>query len=77
MNYLVLFLTALSRTLNVLLSGEINQTLSSRAGYMAVHGDWQWVLARKVINGIFFWQDDHCKVAMEWDDYLNKQSKNH
>lgn len=75
LNYITLLLTSLSRALNFLLGGEINQTLSSRVGYMAVYADWQWVLARRVINGLFFWQKDHCKTAMEWDNKLNGVGK--
>jgi hypothetical protein len=24
--------------------------------------------AKKIINGVFFWQDDHCFEAIEWDE---------
>lgn len=73
MSYLILLLTAISRLINVLLGGSIHETLSSRVGYAAIYGDWRWRLARRVINGLFFWQDDHCAAAIEWDDELNER----
>lgn len=72
MNYLVSILTALSRMLNALLGGSSSLTLSSRAWYDARDGKRVWL--RDGINALFFWQIDHCLIAVEWDEYLNLQA---
>lgn len=53
----------LSRTLNAaLLGGSTHQTTSARAH---IETSKAWQRGRKVINALFFWQDDHCKI--EWE----------
>ena len=67
--------SAMSQLANVLvLQGHPNESISGRC-----HREGWWF--KKVVNGIFFWQVDHCKSAytndLKWakqyleSDYLN------
>lgn len=61
---------ALDQLLNTLLCGYPDETLSSRAYRSAVLESVKkrrWLIAHKVINGLFFWQKEHCKQS-----YLNE-----
>lgn len=50
--------SSLSQFLNVaLLFGHSNESISGRA-YRE-----NWTVAMKIINGIFFWQANHCRGA--------------
>lgn len=57
-------LIALDQLLNVLLAGWPDETLSSRAHRMD-GSKRRWTLARRLIDGLFFWQPDHCRQAFE------------
>lgn len=60
----------LSRAANaVLFNGSTAQTLSSRA-YIDGRDSRFWRGMGKLINGIFFWQDDHIKSA--WEAEVNR-----
>lgn len=53
----------LSRTINaVFYAGSMHQTLSSRA-HIEARTDDKWRATEARINGIFFWQDNHCADA--------------
>ena len=55
----------LSRALNAMLfGGSTAQTLSARAHLEAPYS-LAWRRRREMINGIFFWQEDHCRYAWE------------
>ena len=60
--YWVQALVALDQLANALLAGWADETLSSRAHRCADYGrgKWRWVLLRRVINTLFFWELDHC-----------------
>ena len=59
MNRLLMLLLAFDQVLNVLIgSGYCDETLSAFAHR---RGGWR----RVVINGIFFWQLDHCRASFE------------
>lgn len=60
MNYLYNVWSAFSQLLNSLVGGVPSETVSGRA-YRADN----WV--KKVINGLFFFEDDHCKTAHDSD----------
>jgi hypothetical protein len=65
-------LNACSQTLNVLLlNGHPNESISGRC-YRE-----PWPRAMKIINGMFFWQNNHCRGAYRADvqwarEYLAK-----
>lgn len=64
--YLFNLLILLDQAANTLLGGDPDHTISGRVGYHATLGK-PWALkAEKWINAIFFWQEDHCKKAIEW-----------
>ena len=55
-------LVALDQFVNTLIGGWADETLSSRAHRRSLRGKSgvAWV-----IDHIFFWQDEHCKIAYE------------
>lgn len=61
----------LSRWANYyLLGGKPNQMVSSRA-YVE-----HWPKTERIINGIFFWQHNHCQRSFLWEmRYNNSQLK--
>ena len=64
--YIFNILVWLDQGLNTLLGGDPDHTISGRVGYHATLGK-PWALkAEKWINALFFWQEDHCKKAIEW-----------
>jgi hypothetical protein len=63
-------ISLLSRALNaILFNGSTAQTLSSRA-YIDGRNSAFWRGMGKLINGLFFWQDDHIKAA--WEAEVNR-----
>ena len=54
---------AVDQLFNALCNGWPDETLSSRAHRMDRDGVRHW--PRKLIDGIFFWQKEHCKRAYE------------
>lgn len=56
-------LIALDQLVNTWFGGMADETLSSRAHRLGISGQNKW--AYKVINALFFWQEDHCKEAYE------------
>ena len=58
-------LIALDQLANALLGGYADETLSARAHRQ---NDWR----RVVINGLFFWQVDHCAESY-WSERERKQ----
>lgn len=53
----------------IFFNGSEDHTISGRVGYKAVTvGGWPWLLAERVINTIFFFDPDHCKNSIEWDE---------
>lgn len=61
-------LIALDQALNTICGGYPDETFSSRAHRKAVAGQWFWKVLRVIINGLFFWQKDHCleSYQSEW-----------
>ncbi len=60
---------AIDQLFNALFLGYADETLSSRAWRLYLKGN---TLPCKIINKIFFWQDNHCYEA-----YLSEQERNH
>ena len=68
--YIMRVLIALDQFFNVLLlNGNPDHTISGRVGYHSHKtGEWYWVLMEKVINTLFWFDDNHCYNAIEWDE---------
>lgn len=62
-------LIALDQLLNTFLAGYADETVSSRA-YRMDGKKRRWTIARTVIDGLFFWEPDHCRQA-----YLSEQQR--
>jgi len=59
------FLVAVDQVLNTFTSdGWADETLSAHA-WRSRGKSPAWRRARKVIDGIFFWEKDHCQMAYE------------
>jgi hypothetical protein len=58
LKYIKNILIALDQLFNSFVFGAPDETLSARAYRLRDEG---WWIVYKVINGLFFWQDDHCK----------------
>ena len=54
-------LVVLDRCVNVLLAGDYNETLSARAWRMQVKRQPYWGWTAAMIDGLFFWQPNHCQ----------------
>ncbi len=69
-SYLLRLLIALDQFLCVLLlNGSEDHTISGRVGYKAVTvGSRPWLLAEKVINKLLWFDKDHCRNSIEWDE---------
>lgn len=63
--YLLNHLIAFDQWVNVLLRGDPDESLSSRAHRMRLKGHRWWGWTAKAINALFFWQTDHCRGAFE------------
>jgi hypothetical protein len=71
-NYSNNVLIAISRLLNAILGGNPSLTLSARAGLHYRKG--QWALQRRLINRLFWLQQDHCEFAIRLDTDRNQQA---
>lgn len=56
------FLIAVDQLFNVLFGGWADETLSARSYRLSPESRF-WRMTMKVIDGIFFWQDHHCRSA--------------
>ena len=56
------FLIALDQLFNTLIGGMADETLSARAWRLGGVSP-GWRTARRVIDALFFWQDNHCAAA--------------
>lgn len=52
-------LIALDQLINTFLGGMADETISSRA-HRNQYKSWRWRFMRRLIDGLFFWQKDHC-----------------
>ena len=55
---------AIDQLANSLMAGWPDETLSSRA-YRMDGRKRRWTIVRAAIDGIFFWQPDHCKQSYD------------
>lgn len=58
------FLIAVDQLLNTVAGGYADETISCRA-WRRKDDKKIWAIMRKVIDCIFFWQNNHCKKAYE------------
>lgn len=56
-------LIAIDQLANTLIGGFADETVSARVYRHYIKGEYKW--AYKLINALFWWQDDHCKEAYE------------
>lgn len=52
-------LIAFDQLINTILGGMADETISSRA-HRNRYKNWRWRFMRRLIDGLFFWQKDHC-----------------
>ena len=50
----------------VLLAGHPDMTVSARA-HLRAPSSKRWALARRAINWVFFWEEDHCAASFAND----------
>ena len=62
---------ALDQLGNTLLGGWADETISCRAARCRCKYK-RWMVASKVINFIFFWQDDHCLLS-----FISERARRH
>lgn len=55
-------LVALDQLVNTFFGGMADETISSRLHRRRLRGS---AFGAKLVNRLFFWQDDHCKEAYE------------
>lgn len=61
MRWVAQVLVALDQTLNAVLGGFADETLSARAYRNdSPVGKRRWRIARRVIDALFFWEPNHC-----------------
>jgi len=67
-NYALLIWVADDQDINALFNGNPDQSISGRVGYMALTTKKRpWLIAQKIINAVFFFQENHCYNEIEWD----------
>lgn len=66
--YLLRVLVAIDQLGNTLLGGRCDHTISGRIGINAIRGKKWALVCEKVVNAMFFWEDDHCRSAIEYDE---------
>lgn len=64
--YIFNILVAVDQLVNTFLAGYPDETLSSRA-HRAYVGNKPFKFFRYIINGIFWWQSDHCLSAYNYE----------
>lgn len=57
------FLIAVDQLLNTICGGYADETVSSRCWRLRDYQPYR--ILRAVIDGLFFWQKDHCQTAYE------------
>lgn len=65
MTYLINILIALSQLGNTILGGYPDESMSARAWRTGKQGKLPGVLTRPLIDGLFWFDPDHCRKAYE------------
>jgi hypothetical protein len=68
--YVMNLLIALDQLFNVILGGNPDETISSAVGRKAIEGRKWALIAEKVINALFWFDPNHCRSRVEWEEYL-------
>ncbi|HDR1088793.1 DNA helicase UvrD [Pasteurella multocida] len=74
-NYLFHLAVALDQLFNAALGGAADETLSSRTyrgAVLSAEPKKRWRVLHKIINGLFFWEKNHCKGAYD-SEVLRRQ----
>jgi len=58
-------LIGLDQLFNVLLSGYPDETFSARTYRKSTAGQWFWRLLHRLIDRLFFWEAEHCRLSYE------------
>jgi hypothetical protein len=66
--YVIRVLVAIDQLGNALLGGSEDETISSRVGRNAIAGKKWALITEKVINALFWFQPNHCRRHIEWDE---------
>jgi len=63
-------LIAIDQFMNVLvLNGNPDQTVSGHVGYKSwTTGKTRWRVAEKFINTLFWFDPNHCRKSIDWDE---------
>lgn len=56
---------AIDQLCNAIIGGYEDETISSRA--WRNRNQWHWSTAQRVIDTIFFWDQDHCQGSYEYE----------
>lgn len=68
---------ALTQLLNTILGGYAHETTSSRA-YRLKDTSTGWKYFHAFIDGMFFWQDQHCKASHDaWRERIKRHAELH
>ncbi|KGJ92037.1 hypothetical protein [Colwellia psychrerythraea] len=69
-SYILRLLIAVDQLFNVLLlNGNEDHTISGRVGYRAKKTNkWYWLSLEKIINTLFWFDKNHCRNSIEWDE---------
>lgn len=72
--YTLRLMIAIDQVFNVLLlNGSEDHTISGRVGYKAlVTHKKRWLYAEKIINTLFWFDKDHCRESIEYDEIRDK-----
>lgn len=66
--YILNVLAGIDQTVNAILFGKRDHTISGRCGYHATKGNKFALLLEFFIDCLFFWQVYHCRKSIEWDE---------
>lgn len=75
MAYLIRLLVAIDQLGNTVCDGNPDETISSRVGRNALAGKKWALIAEKVINALFWFQPNHCRSHIEWDEVSSDDSR--
>lgn len=69
-SYILRLMIAIDQFFNVLiLNGDEDHTISGKVGYRAINSDKKrWKYAEKIINTLFWFDKDHCRNSIEYDE---------
>ena len=75
--YFLRLAIAIDQLFNAVLGGRPDHTISGRCGYHAKNGKKWAIVCEKIIDTLFFWQKNHCRESIEWDEVEKPLKKSH